>query len=328
MDPNTSRHSAKPNIKKRKPTDASRDEPVNVLRSTVKGFDIANPEDSYKGPDTDLNIRGAASTIAENDAWKAPKHPVKPELKVLDSYPVKPDLDAMTDTSAYMVAKFASNPTQSTDTRDTRMDVGLLHPIDPAPGPLAEYQAKIVSHEADPLHNPHPGGPPYSYNLFLPADEPTVKNIQKKMDPDDPERDDPKLYTKSDKDKHAHGRSFHYNQVRIYETGRQSINSDHPYQEVAVALHDSESKAENAPSDRSVKAAYYYPIIQKIQLKPRRNRNLAQLGLQLGLQSRDFNDEPDKIDAVDLVIRDPDEDEKAKRALHRAELDIEPGGEV
>ena len=314
--------------RRKKPNDTSKDEPINVLRSVIKGFDIANPEDAYKGPDTEQNIRGHAPTLAETEAWKNPQHPTNPKLKVLDSYPILPDHDAITDSVGYMVTKFAGNPSNATDSRDERMDVSLLHPIELSAEQQLDYQAKHAAHEADPVHYPAPGLPAFDYEFFLPSAEESTKNIKKKFNVDDPERDDPELYKGTGKNS-SQG-SFRYNNVRIYETGLQSNNSNHQYQEVAIALHDPElekGKASTEPVedidaaklDRHRKAAYYYPIVSKVQLKPRRSKHLAHLGTQAAA-GNNTTDEANKIDAVDLVIRDLDEIELSKRASHKAEL--------
>lgn len=308
----------------RKPTDTAKDEPINVLRAVVKGFDIANPDDAYTGPDSKDNIRGNVPSPAELDAWKTPRHPTRPELKLVDSYPVMPDLDALTDSLSYMVAKFTTNPTQSTDVRDIRMDAGLLQPLELAPDVEAEWKAKVAAYDADNIHNPNPGGPPYSYSLFLPADEATAKNMLLNLDVDNPEKDDPALCVRKDKNDLG---SHRLNNIRTYETGRQTGTSAHPFREVALALYDPELEERmeaagingvHSAAGRLKKAAYYYPVVQKTQLKPRRNKNLAQLGL--ARQVAEAEDD-DKVDVIDITIRDPDETESARRASHRTDLD-------
>ena len=331
LDPGPSKVPSKSTPKFRKPTDTAKDEPINVLRAVVKGFDIANPDDAYAGPDTKDNIRGNVPSPAELEAWKTPRHPTKPELKLVDSYPIMPDLDALTDSLSYMVAKFTANPTQSTDVRDIRMDAGLLQPLDLAPDVEAEWKAKLAAYEADSLHNPNPGGPPYSYSLFLPADEATANNMLMKLDVDNPEKDDPALCIRKDKS----GLGTHrLNNIRTYETGRQTGTSAHPFREVALALHDPEFEERmkaagingiHPTAGRLKKAAYYYPVVQKTQLKPRRNKNLAQLGLARQVAEAE---EDDKVDVIDITIRDPDETESARRASHRMDLDNVSGGDI
>ena len=296
----------------------------------IKGFDIANPGDAYTGSDTKENISGNVPSPAELEAWKNPRHPTNPELKLIDAYPVMPDLDALTDSLSYMVAKFTVNPTQSTDSRDIRLDAGLLQPLELAPEVEAEWKAKLAAHEADPLHNPNPGGPPYSYSLFLPADEATANKMLLKLDVDNPEKDDPALCIR--KDKNGLG-SHRLENIRTYETGRQTGTSAHPFREVALALHDPEFEDRmksagingfHPTGGRLKKAAYYYPVVQKTHLKPRRNKNLAQLGLAHKVAEAE---EDDKVDVIDITIRDPDETESARRASHRMDLDNHSGGD-
>ena len=324
-DAGASKTPTKPTPKARKAVDTTKDEPINVLRSAIKGFDIANPKDAYNGPGTKEKIRGAAVAPAEAEAWNKPKHPTKPELKLVAAYPIIPDLNAVTDSGAFMVTKFTANPTQSTNKRDTRMDVGLMHPMEMKPEIEAEYKAKQAAHEADPTHNPAPSGPDFSYQFFLPVDEHAAENIKKKLDVDNPDKDDAELYTKTTADGVG---SFRYDHVRIYDTARQSGNPNQPYKEIALALYDPEmeekigsttlGQPKNA-SGRLDKAAYYYPIAQKLQLKPRRNKNLA----QLGLAKSNADDEDEKLDAVDVVITEPDEIEAARRAEHSAALGVD-----
>ena len=288
--------------KARKPIDVSKEDPVNILRCTVKGFDLANPEDAYTGPDTTVNIRGTMPTSTEADAWKRPKHPSKPDVKLLDIYPLKPDLDAVTDSGAYMITKFAGNPTPTTEARDFRMDVGILYPRELA------------------LDT-------YNYEFFLPENEVTTKNVIRKLDVNDNACDDPALYT----DKAPDGSGvFKFDFLRTYEPGRGSTRGDQQYREVALALHDPELDRETMSTKSTTrddniepldKGAYYYPVLSKIQLKPRRNKNLV----QLGLASQTADEEVQKFDGIRLTVREPDEGERAKRATHREH--VEPDDE-
>ena len=304
----------------RRPVDASKEDPINILRTTIKGFDVANPEDAYSGPDTKDNVCGNEPSPVEVEAWKSPRHPTKSNLKLLDAYPIKPDLDALTDSGSYMVAKFTANPSQMIEKRDSRIDVGLLHPIEMKPAAIAEYQARMAAHNANPAQNPHPGGPPFMYHFFLPADEQSAANLEKKLDVDNPDRDDNSLYTAKNA---ADVGAFRYEQQRIYETGRSTVgDAEHPYKEVAIALHDPEleTRFSNAEyenqEDRLEKAAYYYPVLQKMQLKPHRSKTLA----NLGIAARLTEEEDDKLDALDVTVDNLDDDEKSKRAYHRGRL--------
>ena len=307
-------------VKRRKPADVSSNDPLTLLRTSTKGFDVMNPEDTYKGPDSGENIRGAIPTAAELEAWNNPVHPTKPHLKMVDSYPILPDLDAFTDDASYMLVKFSGQPTDITDRHDPRMEAGLLHPLELRAEQIAEYQAKSAAHEADPARFPPPPPPAFDYEFFLPHDELTAERYKQMINMDNPNKDDPKLYTNS-----ANGGpdndSFRFEKVREYETGLQTDNTHSPYQEIALALYDPAIKHEESGAEaasRRQKGAYYYPIGSKVQLKPRRTNFLANAGL-----ASKADDKREKIDVAVLEIREPSELEKAKRNSHKAAVDMD-----
>ena len=274
----------------RKQTDTTRDDPINILRHVIKGFDLANPDDVYMGQDDATHLKGAQSTAAEVEAWKRPRHPTKPDLRLLDSYPVKPDLEATTDSGAYILMKFAGNPTNSNHEHDARMDVGILNPVEKA-------------------------GDEYDHEFYLPQPQ-AVRQIKRKydyVDVDDNDDDETNLHRNKDGVP-----AFRYQHHRTFDVARQVNTLDQPYKEVALALHDPNLDLQGdavGPGSRLQKGAYYYPIGVKMQLKPRRNKNLA----NLGLQQKALENEGERPDEIDLVLQDPDEDETEKRRGHRGE---------
>ncbi|MCJ1399631.1 hypothetical protein MMC11_002833 [Xylographa trunciseda] len=301
---------------RRKVVDPAKNDDVTVLREAVKGFDIANPEDAYKGPDNQTNIRGAVPTLAENEAWKNPKHPSNHQLKLIASYPILPDLSGYTDEGGYMVVKLAGQPTDVTEGHDKRMDAALLHAVGFAPEALAEYLAKQAAHDANPDIIPAPSKPGINYEFFLPEDERTAANVKQKTDVHNPNRDDPELYTHNTKGG-AENDSFRYNHIRDYETGLQNENTD-KYQELAIVLDKSTREPGNTHKSGSSNSAFYYPIVSKSQLKPRRGFGMSTQG----------TDDHETIDRIDLTIREPDEHEAAKRAEFKAAtVEDAPGDE-
>lgn len=310
----------KPN-KPRRQVDTSKEDPINILRSTIKGFDIAYPDDAYTGPDAqDNKIRGAEPIPAELEAWKNPKHPTNPKLKLLDAYPIKPDLDAMPEIGGYHMIKFTANPTPVTGSRDERLDVGLLHfgkelSDETKEAANEDFNAKMAAHSADPMHNPAPG-PAFSYDLFLPKNEQVAQGAKRKFDVDNPQRDSDELYgnepTKTP--------NFQFDHVRAYEAARSVSTMPFPYKEVALALHDTDQTASLANSDNSrlEKAAYYYPLHAKIQIKPRRVKNLNPLGI---VKKPEADVE---IDAMHVTIGEPDEEQQQIRHHHALELEADP----
>ena len=272
-------------------------------------------------------MRGVVPTPAELEAWKNPKHPTDSKLKLLDNYSILPDLEGYTGSGGYFVTKFGGNPANATQKRDERMDVALLRPIEPTAEQIAVHQQRVREFETDSVHHRDPGEPSFDYEFFLPKDEETGKNAKRKFDVDDPGKDDLTLYT-SEGDKSDH-ESFRFNHIRIYETAY-SQKTIHPHHEVAIALYDfdidrrTRGAAQIDISQRryhAKKAAYYYPIDLKMQLKPRRDKQLAQLGLPVGSRAR-IEEDSNKIDAVELVIGDLDPEEEQALESQRLYYDV------
>ena len=101
-------HSGLP--RKDRQTDAERENPRTILRNIIKGFNLANPNDAYTGSDTVDILRGAEISKEEKEAWERPINPLRPELKLVDSYSVLPDIEALPDVGGYMMVKYQAQP--------------------------------------------------------------------------------------------------------------------------------------------------------------------------------------------------------------------------
>ncbi|KAK4542549.1 hypothetical protein LTR36_006597 [Oleoguttula mirabilis] len=292
--------------KRRKTTNLSKDDPLNIIRNIAKGFDIAYPGDAFKGADSTEDIRGAAITDVEATAWSKPRHPTKPDLQLLDNYPVLPDLDALPTNGSYMVTKFITNPFGASDVYDQRLDTAIFRPIDD-PQMQTEFQRKLA--EWDPNSAKAQPLPEFDYDYYVVADHSAVRGIKRKFDVNDPENDDPELYT----DELAEGqRGFKYERVRTYETYTQHGNPSNYYNDsVALALHDPELDVVPGVTKRLGKAAYYYPIIQRTALRPKRKVG------QMALSQAD----EDRIDELNLTVGDLAEDDRARLLERMADLD-------
>ncbi|KAI9802913.1 MAG: hypothetical protein M1825_002144 [Sarcosagium campestre] len=302
---------------KRRRPDVSQEDPTNILRTMIKGFDISHPESAYTGPDVENKIRGHAVKPDELHAWKNPQHPTKKHLTVLDTYPILPDLDAFTDTGGYIIAKFATNPVAVTDKYDRRLDFGLLRPMQQRPELQAVQDAALQAHLADPS-KPHPGPPRFDYELFIPDDAKQLPKLATRFSTVAPDRDDSSLYTYEDKE--VGRRSFRYGRVRAYETTAQSGDFLRKYDEIAIALYDPEDhdagEDDGWPAKRRMqKGAYYYPVVQKTHVRPRRATTLTQLGMVNSLAEEEA--EAEKVDFIDITVTDAEEQEAARRLQHR-----------
>ncbi|KAJ6172357.1 hypothetical protein N7470_001424 [Penicillium chermesinum] len=288
----------------------SLDDPKHVKKFIQKGFDIAYPESKHTGEDTESRIRGLPATKAESDAWANPVHPENPKLKPVAFFPVLPDLSGFPDPGGYVQFKFDKAPVPGIGgKRDKRMDVSLLQPDAPEDRVCQEHAQKLALHKAHPADHADPGPIPWDYNLYLPEKPEHVKKIQASMDPQNANRQDESLYTHSTED----GAGFHrFDRVRTYATTSQTLDTENKQKDIAVTLYK--------PNEGDVKqqAAYYYPILSKTRLKPERSRTIAQAGLA---PTASQAAKEDKIDQFQVFVRDPDQDEEYKRALHRARID-------
>lgn len=285
------------------------DDPKHVKKFIQKGFDIAYPKSKHTGEDTESRIRGLPATKAETDAWAHPVHPDNSKLKPVGFFPVLPDLEGFPDPGGYVQFKFDKAPVAGDNgRRDKRMDVALLSPNAPEERICQEHASKAALHKSNPELYPDPGPVPWDYELFLPEKHESVRNIRTSMNMNDPKRDEEDLYTHEGPD----GNKFHrFDRVRTYATSAQSLGTDQKQRDVALTLY------KPGEGDTKQQAAYYYPILGKTRLKPERSRTIAQAGLApTASQTRE-----EKIDQMQVVVRDPDEAEMYKRSLHRANID-------
>ena len=251
---------------------------------------------------------------------------------MLDSYPLVPDLEAITGDQGFTVFKFTGNPTEMTDRPDPRLESALLRGLEPAEEVIAEYRTKAALHKADPANAPEPNLPSMDFEFFLPTDDVTAHNMKRKFDVYDSEKDSDSLYTSVSQET-GEVDIFKFTNARSYETGLQQNHRAFPYQEVALALYDpdldlatsangaaSDKDSDSAPAKSRQKAAYFYPVIAKQQLKPKRAMNLAQLGL-----AARANADYEKVDVVEVKIGEPDDYETEKRTAFRKEIDTKDG---
>jgi RNA polymerase II-associated factor 1 len=297
------------NDPKRRRLSVNKEDPVNIARNIVKGFDVAYPRDAYKGDDSTANIRGAAITGDEAKAWSNPKHPQRPDLQLLDSYAVLPDLEALPSFGSYMVTKFITNPVASGENYDERLDAAILQPRGNAQAMAVMNQKKAewdaASGKPEPILED-------DYDYFLPIEATSVRSIKRKLDVNDPENDDEELYTDEGADEQ---RVFKYARLRTYETYNQHGDPNRLFDDsVALVLHDPEDNVGAVPGmrQRLQKGAYFYPIYSRTALRPKRN-----VGQQALSQAQD----DERIDEINLTIGDMDEESRAFVLEKQVEFD-------
>ncbi|RMZ71587.1 hypothetical protein GMOD_00006719 [Pyrenophora seminiperda CCB06] len=295
--------------RKRKTVETSLDDPTNISRHILKGFNIAYPADAYNGQDSAENLRAAESTPEERLAWNKPKHARNPNLKLLDSYPLLPDWDATPDTGGYMIFKFNAPPVNNPldSSYDPRLDVALLRPAGQTIQDQAKYLQDQEAHKLDPTVPPPIAR--WQFEFFLPSDKNKVHGIKRNFTTYDPANEDDIDFDIAEDDEGQPRKCFKYDNIRTYETMQQVGDPSDTYGDVvALALHDPE-KHESEPlrDTKMQKAAYFYPITQRTGLRPRRPGRL------------DMVEEQPKVDIIEAAGKDPESTDRREEFRRRAE---------
>ncbi|KAF1836955.1 Paf1-domain-containing protein [Decorospora gaudefroyi] len=295
--------------RKRKIVETSLDDPTNISRHILKGFNIAYPADAYNGQDSAENLRAAESTPEERLAWNKPKHPRNPNLKLLDTYPLLPDWDATPDTGAYMVFKFTAPPINNPldPSYDPRLDVALLRPAGQTVPDQEKFLEDQEARKQDPtLPLPIPR---FQFEFFLPSDKNKVRGIKRNFTTHDPTNDTEIDFDIAEDDEGQPRKCFKYDNIRTYETSQQVGDPSDTYGDaVALALHDPEKhEGERLRDSKLQKAAYFYPITQRTVLRPRRPGTTNMVG------------EEQKVDVIEAAGKEAESLERREGYRKRAE---------
>lgn len=294
--------------KRRRPADASQDDPTSMCRQILKGFNIAYPADAFTGPDSGDRLRAADISSEEKQYWKNPKHPSNPTAHLVDSYPLLPDWDAAPDTGSYSVIKFMAPPLRDS-TYDERLDVAILRPGGQTQADQAKFQQEEQAFKEDPTARRAVAQ--YWYEFFLPSGGPEkVRGIKRNFTTNDPNNEDEIDFDTGVDEDGRPKKYFKYENVRNYETDHQIAGGDQFGEVVALALHDGDQHGnESLRSTPLQKAAYFYPIAQRTTIKPKRMHT-------------EIEDEGEqKVHIIETAARDP-EAEIENRGNFRRQYDI------
>ncbi|KAI1006765.1 hypothetical protein K3495_g1451 [Podosphaera aphanis] len=272
------------NLRSKRPAlNVDKESPKYIKAEVEKSFDIATQK--LKNP-------------------QLVKHPSKRHLKLVESYPLVPDLNSFPDAGGYVSIKFLTNPVPPSSTYDKRLECSLLKPIEPSEEYEAQKQNARDLHERDPDRYPAPDET-FEYEFFLP--ETLSESLKFKRKFDDSELD-------ADRNSYSHKTvdgegCFRFKRVRAYESVTQSGDTSTKYDnEVVIAIQDS-------TTDLSERGAYYYPIVQKTSIRPRRTKNID---IKKWNTAQSQNDESNRqTDFVDLIIEEPDEEMRQAREVFR-----------
>lgn len=246
------------------------------------------------------------------------KHPSKRNVRLVDAFPVLPDLEAFPDSGAYVTVKFQTNPVAASDTYDARLLAGIFKPIERTAAEEQLYEAARQAWERDPAL-PKPSQM-MNYDLFLPADTRTAENFLARFDVDNPSRDDDSLYTD------GHASHFRFPRLRAYETAQEKeMDHDNKYaEEVILAFRDDESgPPKNRSDDSAQKAVYYYPVMQRTTIRSQRTKNIAR-GVKLarvgpGGSQLPGEEEEAHLDELHVKVDDPSPELRAELERYKAQ---------
>jgi RNA polymerase II-associated factor 1 len=279
-----------------------KDSPAYIKRKIERGFEYA------------------ANSLRDRSRIK---HPNKRNVRLVDAYPMLPDLDAFPDSGAYVTVKFATNPVAASGTYDGRLLAGVFRPIARSQAEEAAFTAAMDAYVADPEHATKPFSVS-NWNLYLPDAAGAAANFRHKYDVDDPRRDDEALYTAVSGDAGARP-CFKFSRVRAYETAEE-MELDHATKydrEILLSFAD----AAPVPTQPGAggKAVLYYPVMQRSLIRSQRTRNIARSTIGV------VEPEPDTIEVFEVTVQDPTEAmtaqmrEFAQRPLEFADRQGEEG---
>jgi RNA polymerase II-associated factor 1 len=270
----------------------------NRIKRPPTNIDKESPE--YIKSQVEKSFQAAASNLKEG---KSIRHPSNRNLKLVDSYPLVPDLDAFPDAGGYITIKFLTNPVPPSSTYDIRLENSLLRPVPPTEEEQLAKQAAKEAYELDPERNPAPNET-IEYEFFMTETPEEALKFKRKFDALDPEKDEEGLYSGSNG---AGNGCFRFKRIRPYESASQTGSVIDKYDdEVMIAIHDGSDGLRE-------KAAYYYPILQRTAIRPQRTKNIHKH--RLGFTSRD--EDGKTTDYVDMQIEDPMDDMVAAREVFR-----------
>ena len=228
------------------------------------------------------------------------KHPYKRNVRLIESLPILPDLSAFPDAGGYVSVKFQTNPVPPSNIYDTRLDSGLLRPLQPSDEKVRAREDAIAAYERDPERNPFPE-PEQDYEFYLMDTVTDAANFKRKYDMTNPDKDDDNLYTHQNEAMH---KCFRFKRIRAYETAATAGSQETKYdEEIVISVNDGTDGIHQ-------RAAYYYPLIQRSTIRPQRKKNIDRQ--RYGFADQD-NEDADTIDIVDVTIRDADEHEMRER---------------
>ncbi|KAH7393377.1 RNA polymerase II-associated [Cadophora sp. MPI-SDFR-AT-0126] len=273
---------------KRAPINADKESPEYIKSQAEKSFTIA------------ANMLNNLRDI---------RHPSgKTNLRVLEAHPILPDLDSFPDAGGYCTIKFNTNPVPPSSTYDIRLEHALLKPTEASEEEERARQIIRDNYERDPEHYPPPDDT-LEYEFFMAESASDALRFKRKFDSLDPEKDSDELYPQ----KTGNGQPcFSYKRIRPYESESALGSIANKFDdEIVLAISDGKDGLRQ-------KAAYYYPIVQRIKIRPQRNKNI-QSKRNRYTPGAPKEDTERQTDYLHVMIEEPDEIMIAEREVFRTQ---------
>lgn len=256
----------------------------------MKGFDVANPETAGQGTIGLKNLAAGDKAAANAERnWKELRHPNKPQLRAVETFPLLPDFNATSDSGGYMLFKFSANPVVPGARRDARLDVGLLKPHEK---PVDEEgNVDAVGQDV--------------FDYYLPASSGVASGIKRKFAAykDDPTSGDEAVEEEDE---------FRYEYVRSYETKSHKQHSDE-LEEAALIFH--------AGDEEKARGAYFYPVLTRYVLRPKRKSRFPP-GMPMRHEDVEEEEEAEKPpEVMNVKVRSLNGEERRRRDEQKARMD-------
>ncbi|KAI8625263.1 RNA polymerase II-associated [Xylariaceae sp. FL1651] len=248
----------------------------------------------------DQSFSVAAANLKDNSRIK---HPTKRHLKIVDSYPMVPDLDSFPDYGGYFTFKFTNNPVPASTIYDRRLLNALIRP---SPLPEEEdiaYKLAKQTYERDPANLPKPVNP-QCYEYFLSDSLHTSEKFNQRFDVLNPDHDDDNLYTSQNSQGDG---CFQFRFVRRYETkDDHELDNATKYDEELLVAFNNDDMIDQ-------KAVYYSPVMHRVIMKPQRSKTIHR---NTGFVDIEQDEIPDR-----LAITVNDFDEKTRSIMDKWKTD-------
>ncbi|KAI0969270.1 RNA polymerase II-associated [Xylaria arbuscula] len=272
-----------------------------ALRRSVKRSSPEPDKDSPAYVKRKIDQSFAITTANLKDKSRV-RHPTKRNLKLVDSYPMVPELEAFPDYGGYFTIKFTNNPVPVSGVYDKRLLNAVIKPSALPEEVETTFKLAKQAHERDPENNPRPVNP-QTYNYFLSDTLETSEKFSQRFDTLNPDYDDDDLYTSKNSDGNG---CFQFRFVRTYET-KDEVELDNATkydEELLVAFNNDEMVDQ--------KAVYYSPVIHRAVLRPQRSKTIHR---NAGL-AEDIEEIPDR-----LAVTVADYDDKTSAILDKWKTD-------